>query len=72
MQETVHTLFQNEWRFVMKNMVINWKRLMENFNLNPGPQLWDLLERIFEWVLGDVEWRNTEKQIKRLVEWLLR
>lgn len=72
MQDTVHALYAAEWRFVMKNLVVNWKRLMDNFELSPGPQLWDLLGRIFEWVLGDVEWRNNEKEIWRLVEGLLK
>lgn len=72
MQETVHSLFKNEWRFTMKNLVINGSWLMTTFDLTPWPELGDLLKRIFEWVLGDVSWRNNEKQIMKLVEWLLK
>lgn len=72
MQKRVTELYQDEWRFLKKDLVVNGNRLMNEFDLQPGPQLWEILDKAFEWVLGDVTERNTEKQIGMLVRGMVK
>jgi hypothetical protein len=36
---------------------------MEHFHLTPWKMVWELLQVALDWVLGDIENRNTKKQI---------
>jgi hypothetical protein len=36
---------------------------MKHFNLTPWKIIWELLQIALDWVLGDIENRNTKKQI---------
>lgn len=56
-------LYEQEGRFTMKDLAINWNELMTSFDLSPWPQVWELLETAFNWVIENSEHRNTKKKI---------
>ncbi len=71
MKEKVSTLFENEWRFTMKDLAVNWSRVMEKYKITAWPELWTLLWKTFERVLGDIQWRNNEEEIWKYLKNLL-
>lgn len=53
-------LHKEEWQFTMKNMKINWVQIMEEFNIEAGKLVWELLEKSFLWVINDIKNRNNK------------
>ena len=52
-----------EWQFEMKNLAVNWEKVMKHFELSPSPMIWELLHQAFNRVLTDISSRNNEKEI---------
>lgn len=71
MQDRVRELFESEWRFTKKDLAIHGKWVMQKFELKPWPQIWEVIDRTFEWVLWDVKERNTKRQIEAFVKGIL-
>jgi hypothetical protein len=65
MKETVITLHNQEWRFTLQQLAINWNDIVSLYNLPPGPQIWEILGKCFDRVLGDVPNRNTKAMLQR-------
>lgn len=72
MKTQVTTLFESEWRFTMKDLAVNGSWIMKNFWVEAGPELWKLLEKTFEWVLWDINERNSEWPIKKFLKNLIK
>ena len=56
-------LSESEWQFTMKEMVVDWDDVMEEFKLQPGKEIWSLLQKAFQWVLHEKDNRNTKHAI---------
>lgn len=63
LKELLNDLNNKEWQFEMKDMVVDWEKIMKHFQLLPSPLVWDLLRQAFDWVLTDIQWRNIEREI---------
>jgi hypothetical protein len=37
--------------------------IMKKFKLTPGPLVWELIVRAFDWVINDIAKRNNKKDI---------
>ena len=68
LKDLLKELNDAEWQFEMKNLVINWEKLMKHFKLSPSPIIWELLKQAFNWVLTDISDRNNEKEIFNYLE----
>lgn len=56
-------LYNEEGQFTMRELAIDGNVLMEEFDLSPGPQIKELLDKAFDWVLSDIAARNSKKTI---------
>lgn len=56
-------IFENQWAFSMKELCINWERVMKHFNISAGKEVWVLLKKAFDRVVEDPENRNNEKTV---------
>ena len=54
---------EKEGQFTAKDLAVDGKDIMEHFHLTPWKIVWELLQVALDWVLGDIENRNTKKQI---------
>jgi len=63
MKQKAITLHDQEWRFTLQQLAINWNDIVSLYNIQPGPKIWDILRNCFDWVLGDVPSRNTKSKI---------
>ena len=63
LKELLNQLKNSEWQFEMKNLAIDWEKLMKHFKLEPSCLVWELLHQAFDWVLTDIGDRNNEKEI---------
>ena len=54
---------EKEGQFTAKDLAVDGKDIMEHFHLTPWKMVWELLQVALDWVLGDIENRNTKKQI---------
>ena len=52
----------------MKDLAIDWGKLMKHFKLEPSRLVGELLKQAFEWVLTDINERNNEKEIFNYLE----
>jgi hypothetical protein len=71
MQDRVRELFASEWRFTKKNLAVDGKWVMQTFELKPWPQVGEIIDRSFEWVLWDVNAINTQRQLEIFVKGIL-
>lgn len=65
-------LQKEEWQFTQKDLVVNWKKIMEYFHISPGPKVWELLELTMNRVLVDVKNRNNETEIFGYLKWIVK
>lgn len=65
-------LQSNEWQFTSKDLAVNWKKIMEHFNIPSWPQIWELLDLALNRVLADIPNRNNEKEIFWYLKWLVK
>ena len=63
LKDLLKQLNDAEWQFEMKNLAIDWEKLMKKFKLEPSPFVWELLKQAFNRVLTDISNRNNEKEI---------
>ncbi len=63
LKELLNQLKNSEWQFEMKDLAIDWEKLMKHFKLGPSRLVWELLHQAFDWVLTDIGDRNNEKEI---------
>lgn len=56
-------LRDSEWQFTMKEMIVDWEDVMKEFDLKPGKEVWDLLQKAFQRVLHEKDNRNTKHAI---------
>ena len=63
LKELLNQLKNSEWQFEMKDLAIDWEKLMKHFKLEPSRLVWELLHQAFDWVLTDITDRNNEKEI---------
>ncbi len=63
LKELLNQLKNSEWQFEMKDLAIDWEKLMKHFKLEPSRLVWELLHQAFDWVLTDIGDRNNEKEI---------
>ena len=68
LKELLDQLKNSEWQFEMKDLAIDWEKLMKYFKLEPSCLVWELLKQAFEWVLTDINDRNNEKEIFNYLE----
>jgi hypothetical protein len=68
LKELLNQLKNSEWQFEMKDLAIDWEKLMKYFKLEPSRLVWELLRQAFEWVLTDINDRNNEKEIFNYLE----
>ncbi len=63
LKELLNQLNEAEWQFEMRDLAVDWEKLMKHFKLESGPVVWMLLHQAFDWVLTDISARNNEKEI---------
>ena len=68
LKELLFKLKESEWQFEMKNLAVDWEKLMKHFKLDPSRLIWELLRQAFERVLTDISGRNKEKEIFNYLE----
>ena len=68
LKELLKQLKDKEWQFEMKDLAVDWEKLMKHFQLDPSPLIWELLHQAFDWVLTDINDRNNEKEIFNYLE----
>ena len=68
LKELLNQLKDSEWQFEMKDLAIDWEKLMKHFKLEPSRLIWELLHQAFDWVLTDINDRNNEKEIFNYLE----
>lgn len=68
LKELLNQLKNSEWQFEMKDLAIDWEKLMKHFKLEPSRLVWELLHQAFERVLTDINNRNNEKEIFNYLE----
>lgn len=68
LKELLKQLNDAEWQFEMKDLSVDWNKLMQHFNLEPSRFVWELLKQAFDWVLTDIKERNNEKEIFNYLE----
>lgn len=56
-------LQKKEWQFTMKNLAIDGGDIIKELKIPAGPTIGKLLKKTLEWVMTDIKWRNTKKQI---------
>lgn len=71
LKEIAQEIYDAEWRFTMKELVVNGSWVMEQYDIQAWPELWVLLSKIFERVIWDVAWRNMETEIKKFVKGIM-
>ena len=65
-------LQKEEWQFTQKNLAVNWKKIMDYFNISSWPKVWELLSLAMNWVLVDVKNRNNEVEIFWYLKWIIK
>ena len=68
LKELLNKLNDQEWQFEMRDLAVNWEKIMKHFQLSPCPLVGDLLRQAFDWVLTDISGRNKEKEIYTYLE----
>ena len=68
LKELLLQLKNSEWQFEMKDLAVDWEKLMKHFKFEPSPLIWELLHQAFDWVLTDINDRNNEKEIFNYLE----
>lgn len=68
LKELLNQLKNSEWQFEMKDLAIDWEKLMKYFKLEPSRTVWELLHQAFDRVLTDINNRNNEKEIFNYLE----
>ena len=68
LKELLLQLKNSEWQFEMKDLAVDWEKLMKHFKFEPSPLVWELLRQTFDWVLTDINDRNNEKEIFNYLE----
>ena len=68
LKKLLDQLKNSEWQFEMKDLAINGEKLMKHFKLEPSRLVWELLHQAFDWVLTDINDRNSEKEIFNYLE----
>ena len=68
LKELLKQLKDKEWQFEMRDLAIDWWKLMKHFELEPSPIVWELLNQAFDRVLTDITERNNEKEIFNYLE----
>ena len=68
LKELLNQLKNSEWQFEMKDLAIDWEKLMKHFKLEPSRTVWELLHQAFDRVLTDINNRNNEKEIFNYLE----
>ncbi len=56
-------LYSTEGQFTIKDLAVNGEVLMKQFKLSPSPQVWELLQKAFDWTIQDIKNRNTKTKI---------
>ena len=68
LKELLNQLKNSEWQFEMKDLAVDWEKLMKHFNLEPSRLVWELLHQAFDRVLTAINDRNNEKEIFNYIE----
>ena len=68
LKELLQQLKDEEWQFEMKDLAIDWEKLMKHFKIEPSRLVWELLKQAFDRVLTDINDRNNEKEIFNYLE----
>ena len=68
LKELLDQLKNSEWQFEMKDLAVDWEKLMKHFKIGPSRLVWELLRQAFDRVLTDINDRNNEKEIFNYLE----
>ena len=68
LKELLKQLKDKEGQFEMKDLAVDWEKIMKHFKLEPSRLVWELLKQAFDWVLTDISERNNEKEIFNYLE----
>lgn len=72
LRKILKDLKKNEWQFTYKDLQIDWKKIMEFFNIPAWPKIWELLQLAMNRVLSDIKERNNEKTILDYIKWIIK
>gem|GEM_PF-714882 len=61
--DILEELKQDEGQFIMKDLAVNGKDIMETFAIKPSPEVKKYLEKAFKRVLSDISGRNEKQKI---------
>ena len=67
----IDEIMEDEWRFTIKQLAVNGNILMEELNLKPWPQLWQLLNQAYQRVLEDLTRNNKKIIIDIIKQWII-
>jgi hypothetical protein len=66
------SLMNSEWQFTLKQLAVDGGIIMSELWLDAWRQVWEILKKLHERAMSDIEWRNvTEKLIKHAKKNLL-
>lgn len=68
LKELLKQLKDKEGQFEMKDLAVDWEKIMKHFKLESSRLVWELLKQAFDWVLTDISERNNEKEIFNYLE----
>lgn len=63
LKKLIKQIYKKQWEFSQKDLQINWNDIIKNFNLQPSPKIWEILNYITNWVVEDIENRNNKEKI---------
>ncbi len=56
-------LYEDEWRFTLKDLAVSWNDIIEYLSLSAWPGIWEHLEKAFNRVISDISGRNQKDKI---------
>lgn len=63
LRKLLKQLHEEEGQFTIKELAVDGKKIMKQFDLPPSKLIWELLKKAFDWVLNDIKTRNKKKEI---------
>jgi len=72
LRKILKNLKKKEWQFTSKDLKVDWKIIMEYFQIPPSSKVWDLLNQAMERVLSDVKTRNNKEKILKYLKWYIK
>ena len=68
MKKQIDKIIEEQWQFKKSDLAINGYDIMKEFNLEPWPQIWKLIDKAFQRVLENPKERNKKDLILKYLK----